>query len=324
LSAAAKVVGTTGGADPLVRSGRPRPAFLTTRQEPTRGSAVDPGVRPTARVAGIVLAAITVAAASALAQSLDYSTASPSAAQIDQYLMKRKSPMVGMGRTFADNGRTYAVDPRLLVAISGAETSFGARVCAANNSWNWFHHGTCPASPFDSYMRGDEQVTKYLRLGYINKGYNTIPLIRSKYCAEGCEHWIPNVTLFFGEMPTGGGAPPAPPPPVMPTPVTPAPVKPPPPAPVSPPVTPPSVAPVPPAPPAPKSGPPPAPSKEPAHTAEKSAPPTAPVSGPVSAPVPSGGSGSGGAVPGYVWIILGVLAVGAWVTSGSRKGKARP
>jgi hypothetical protein len=153
-------------------------------------------------------------------------------------------------------------------------------------------------------------VTKYLRLGYINKGYNTIPLIRSKYCAEGCEHWIPNVTLFFGEMPTAGGAPTAP------TPVAPTPVTPPPPAPVSPAVTPPAVAPVSPA--------PPAPSKEPAYTVEKSAPPPAPAAAPVSAPVPSGGSGSGAAVPGYVWIILGVLAVGAWITSGSRKGKARP
>lgn len=130
-------------------------------------------------------------------QSLDFSSSSPTPAQIDQFLSRKKSPMLDMGKTLEGYGRDHNVDPRLVVAISGAETTFGLHVCAANNSWNWFHHRTCPASPFTSYPQGAEQVTRFLRLSYINKGYDSIPLIRQKYCAVGCDNWITLVTAFF-------------------------------------------------------------------------------------------------------------------------------
>jgi hypothetical protein len=42
------------------------------------------------------------------------------------------------------------------VAIAGAETGFGAHVCAANNAWNWFWGGTCAKSPFDSWDAGSQ------------------------------------------------------------------------------------------------------------------------------------------------------------------------
>lgn len=150
-------------------------------------------------------------AARLMAASLDYSPAGPTAAQIDDYLARKHSPMAGMGSVFSTYGHDYNVDPRLVVAIAGAETTFGRQQCTANNAWNWFHRGTCPASSFASYQEGAEHVTRSLRRSYINRGYDTIELIRYKYCASGCDHWIPLVTAFHGEMPvnTVGAVPPA-------------------------------------------------------------------------------------------------------------------
>ncbi len=147
---------------------------------------------------------LAVAAQTALqapASTFDYSPASPAAAQIGDYLARKKSPMVGLGESFSNYGRAYNVEPRLIVAIAGAETGFGRHVCADKNSWNWFYRRNCPESPFPTYEAGLERVTRFMRLSYINRGYDSIQLIRSKYCAAGCENWVGLVSRFYGEMP---------------------------------------------------------------------------------------------------------------------------
>ena len=144
------------------------------------------------------------------ATNFDYSAASPTAAQIDAYLARKKSPMSGLGESFSSHGREYNVDPRLVVAIAGAETTFGAHVCAEKNAWNWFYRRNCPQSPFTTYEAGLDRVAKFLRLSYINRGYDSVELIREKYCAAGCANWIPLVTAFYREMPSNTmAAPPA-------------------------------------------------------------------------------------------------------------------
>jgi hypothetical protein len=252
-------------------------------------------------------------------QSLDYSAASPNGAQIDEYLTRKKSPMIGIGADAAKFGQDNTVDPRLPIAISGGETTFGMHLCAANNAWNWFHHVTCPASPFMSFPSGVGTVTHFLRLAYINKGYDTIPLIRQKYCAEGCDNWVRLITLFYNEMPTSGAAvgtiPVAPTPTTPVVPVVKTPTAPPakvPHPPVSPPVAtiPPSKAPAPSAkvtPPAPVIAPP----KPPESTLPKT---------PVSGSSPSD-SGHILGMPSYVIYVLAALALGAWATSGVRRGR---
>ena len=66
--------------------------------------------------------------------------------QIDDYLRDKGSPLAGQGEAFVNSGRTHNVDPRLLVAIAGAETTFGLNTCAEYNAWNWFYVDTSQCS----------------------------------------------------------------------------------------------------------------------------------------------------------------------------------
>src|SRR5438105_2031014 len=80
-----------------------------------------------------------------------------SSSAIDQYLSMRSSPLTGHGNTFVNEGSNFSVDPRLIVAIAGAETSFGTRICGQFNAWNWFWclscnpGDRCARSPFPSW-----------------------------------------------------------------------------------------------------------------------------------------------------------------------------
>ena len=124
--------------------------------------------------------------------------------KIDTYLAGKGSPISGNGDAFFTSGVTYNVDPRLIVAIAGAESSFGTQwaACPASgfNAWSWFYNGNCHDSPFSSFADGIQTVTKFMRRSYLNKGRISIPLIEKKYCASGCDSWVPNVTKFYTEL----------------------------------------------------------------------------------------------------------------------------
>jgi hypothetical protein len=144
--------------------------------------------------------------------------------------------LAGQGTEFVNYGGQYGVDPRFIVAISGAESSFGVRICTANNAWNWFWEGPCPKSPFDSFASGVHTVSHFMHSSYIIRGYNTIDLVGARYCVTGCENWVSGVTTFYKQMgadvqiltwapppaPADGGQVAAPGPPAVPAPPVPA------------------------------------------------------------------------------------------------------
>lgn len=129
------------------------------------------------------------------------------AAQIDEYLRKQGSPLTGLGNVFVAAGRKYGVDPRLTVAISGAESSFGKHLLGANNAWGWG-----PGRPFSSFEEGISTVTRGLRSGYIDQGLKTPAAISSKWAPVGADNdphglnqnWTDNVSHFYEQL---GGAP---------------------------------------------------------------------------------------------------------------------
>jgi hypothetical protein len=124
--------------------------------------------------------------------------------QLDAYLTGKSSPIAGDGSVFLSNSVMYNVDPRLVAAIAGAESSFGTKWvnCPASgfNAWSWFYNGTCAKSPFASYSAGIATVSKFMRRSYLNKGRTSIALIGKRYCASGCQNWVPNVTNFYTQM----------------------------------------------------------------------------------------------------------------------------
>lgn len=149
------------------------------------------------------------------------------AKMIDEYIIRNfpNSPLVGYGSTFVAYGRQYNVDPRFVIAIAGAETSFGTRLCADYNAWNYFFEGTgCAGSDYSSWEEAIPSVTEFIHR-YISddppvkggRGYDTLSEFvyvgdtgsggtcpSLCYCVSQCQHWLTNVTRFYTEL---GGEP---------------------------------------------------------------------------------------------------------------------
>lgn len=121
------------------------------------------------------------------------------AERIDQYLGEKGSPLSGLGSAFVEAGRVHDVDPRLVVAVAGAETSFGTRICAEYNAWNWFYlnRNQCSPNAFSSWEEGVNRVTKGLREVYLSQNRTTIERIAERYTATERDTWIRNVTRFY-------------------------------------------------------------------------------------------------------------------------------
>jgi hypothetical protein len=124
------------------------------------------------------------------------------AAQLDAYLTEKGSPLAGYGKDFVASGQKHNVDPRLIVAIAGAESAFGQRLCAEYNAWNWFYRDTsnCAANAFSSWSEGIERVSKGIGGPlYLGGDAATIEAIARKYTATQKDIWIRNVTRFYHE-----------------------------------------------------------------------------------------------------------------------------
>lgn len=131
---------------------------------------------------------------------------SASAQSIDAYLAAKGSPMTGQGAAFVASGTRWRVEPRLLVAIAGAESNFGNITCGPNNAWGW----ACPNDPeeFATWAAGIETVTRGLRNYYLDEGRTSVVLIQQKYAPNGAandptglnSHWVNNVTKFLVEQ----------------------------------------------------------------------------------------------------------------------------
>jgi hypothetical protein len=151
---------------------------------------------------GLTLAALAAAAlAGAFAPA---ASAAPDAPTIDAFLTAHGSPMAGNGAAFVAAGEQYGVDPAFLVAISGAETSFGQLLYSKNgdectyNAFNWFFGPTWPRSDFSSWSEGISRVAQGLAGPmYYGAGLYSVDAIAPRYCPDGTANWVSNVTAFL-------------------------------------------------------------------------------------------------------------------------------
>ncbi len=84
---------------------------------------------------GILYWVISVLVIAAVSGLLTYATAraapsTPTSTNINSYLAEKSSPLAGTGAAFVQRGLELNVDPRLVVAIAGAESTFGKNICA--------------------------------------------------------------------------------------------------------------------------------------------------------------------------------------------------
>lgn len=169
---------------------------------------------------------IVVAAFAAMLVHAASAAAAPDVAQMEDLLSAHGSPMTGSAHVFATAGYRHGVDPSFLIAIAGAETSFGRYLYAENgdpctyNAFNWFYGATWPQSDFASWAEGIERVAAGLAGPlYHGSGLYSVDAIAPRYCPDGTAAWIANVTSFMAALGgdpadtrlAAGAAPPDPP-----------------------------------------------------------------------------------------------------------------
>ena len=131
---------------------------------------------------------------------------SVTAAGLDAYLAGKGSPLSEQGPALIEAGTRHQVDPRFVVAVAGAESSFGVIVCAPFNAWGY----GCPDHParFGSWAQAIDQVSQGISDGYLAQGRTSVAAIGAKWAPVGAHNdpgnlnseWSRNVTTYLGEL----------------------------------------------------------------------------------------------------------------------------
>lgn len=124
---------------------------------------------------------------------------------IDQYLFINESPMVGQGKNFVRYGDEYDIPPRLMVAMSGAESNFGKNGYAIG-TYNAVGLGVHEGRSYNNWEEGIKDMAWVLRNYYFDEGRDEPIEIQNKWaprCVDGnaCHNsWANNVQYFLSEM----------------------------------------------------------------------------------------------------------------------------
>lgn len=124
------------------------------------------------------------------------------AASLDQFFRSHGSPLAGHGDAFIQAGRKYGFDPRLLVAISGAESSLGVHA-QGHNPFGWG-----PGIHFQNWGQAIDRVAAGLKQNYLAKGLTTVEQIQQKWAPVHVandptglnSNWAKNVKHFLAQL----------------------------------------------------------------------------------------------------------------------------
>lgn len=119
---------------------------------------------------------------------------------VRQYLANYNSPLEPYAPSIIDAADKYGLDFRLTTAIAQQESNLCKKIPPeSNNCWGWGIHSQGTLG-FSSFQEGIEEVSMGIRKEYLDKGYQTIEEIMSKYTPLSPGSWAEGVNKFMGEM----------------------------------------------------------------------------------------------------------------------------
>lgn len=119
---------------------------------------------------------------------------------VKQYLTRYDSPLISLSDYIVQVSDKYELDYRLIPAIAQQESNLCKLIPpGSHNCWGWGIHSQGTLG-FDSYQQAIDEVSRGLREEYLNKGYDTVDLIMSKYTPMSNGSWAFGVNKFMSEM----------------------------------------------------------------------------------------------------------------------------
>ncbi|HJX59596.1 hypothetical protein A2V61_01545 [Candidatus Woesebacteria bacterium RBG_19FT_COMBO_47_8] len=130
----------------------------------------------------------------------DPNTADARSEIVRQYLASYASPLVPYSDFIVATADRYQLDYRLITAIAQQESNLCKIIPPGSyNCWGWGIHSRGTLG-FTSFEEGIDTVSQGIRNEYLNKGYETIEDIMSKYTPLSNGSWAAGVNKFMSEM----------------------------------------------------------------------------------------------------------------------------
>ncbi len=133
-----------------------------------------------------------------LTQKVDSKQMDKNAKILADYLASYNSPLQYSAQDFIDAAKEYNLDWKLVVAISGVESTFGKFIPGGYNGWGWGAYDAYHAVYFYSWREAIFAVSKGLRENYINKGLTEPYAINRAYAVS--PYWGGKVAYFMNDL----------------------------------------------------------------------------------------------------------------------------
>jgi hypothetical protein len=119
--------------------------------------------------------------------------------KLQAYLEKYNSPLAPYASVFVSEADRYNLDWKLLVAISGVESTFGKRYPQGSyNAWGWGIYGTNRFS-FPSWEIAIQTISRELRMRYMDKWQAETVWQIGRYYASS-PTWASRVVYFMKQI----------------------------------------------------------------------------------------------------------------------------
>lgn len=119
---------------------------------------------------------------------------------VRQYLERYNSPLEPYAHVLVESADRHSLDYRLTTAIAQQESNLCKIIPpGGHNCWGWGIHSRGTLG-FQSFETAIETVSAGLRREYLDKGYETVEEIMSKYTPMSNGSWAYGVNQFMGEM----------------------------------------------------------------------------------------------------------------------------